>query len=42
MGVVNLITDAVIIALPIPYLLRLNLAMRKKILAIALLSIGLG
>jgi hypothetical protein len=42
MGIVNLITDAVMIALPIPYLLRLNLVMRKKILAIALLSIGLG
>lgn len=42
MGVINLITDAVIIALPIPYLLRLRLAMRKKILAIGLLSIGLG
>jgi hypothetical protein len=42
MGVINLITDAAIIILPIPYLLRLRLAMRKKILAIAMLSIGVG
>lgn len=42
MGIVNLVTDAILIALPIPYLLRLTLAARKKVLAIALLSIGIG
>lgn len=42
MGMINLITDAVIIALPIPYLVRLRLALRKKVFAIALLSVGIG
>lgn len=42
MGMINLVTDAIIIALPIPYLLRLRLALRKKIFAIALLSVGIG
>ncbi|KAH7394443.1 hypothetical protein BKA66DRAFT_411077 [Pyrenochaeta sp. MPI-SDFR-AT-0127] len=42
MGVVNLITDTVIIILPMPYLYRLRMAMRKKLLAMGLLSIGIG
>lgn len=42
MGVVNLITDAVIILLPMPYLFRLRMATRRKVLAMALLSIGIG
>ncbi|KAF1837686.1 hypothetical protein BDW02DRAFT_490820 [Decorospora gaudefroyi] len=42
MGFVNLVTDAVIIVLPMPYLYRLNLEWRKKLLSMALLSIGIG
>lgn len=42
MGVVNLITDAVLIALPMPYLYKLAMPKRKKFLAMGLLSIGLG
>jgi hypothetical protein len=42
MGLVNLITDAVIIVLPMPYLYNLRLAWRKKLAAMALLSIGIG
>lgn len=40
MGVINIITDIFMIALPMPYLYRLRLERRKKILAMALLSIG--
>lgn len=42
MGMINLITDVMVIAQPILYLLRLRLALRKKIFAILLLSIGIG
>ena len=42
MGVVNLVTDTVIIVLPMPYLYRLRMPMRRKLLAMALLSIGIG
>ncbi|KAH6867157.1 hypothetical protein BKA58DRAFT_461125 [Alternaria rosae] len=42
MGLVNLIADAIIIALPMPYLYNLRLAWRKKLAAMALLSIGTG
>jgi hypothetical protein len=42
MGAVNLITDAGIILLPMPYLLRLRLPLRKKVLAMTLLSVGIG
>jgi hypothetical protein len=42
MGVINLITDTAIILLPMPYLFQLRMAMRKKLLAMALLSIGIG
>jgi hypothetical protein len=42
MGLVNLITDAAIIVLPMPYLYNLRLAWRKKLVAMALLSIGTG
>jgi hypothetical protein len=42
MGFINLVTDAVVIVLPMPYLYRLNLAWRRKLLAMALLSIGIG
>ncbi|KAI4608551.1 hypothetical protein J4E83_008987 [Alternaria metachromatica] len=42
MGVINLITDAVMILLPMPYLYKLRMAWRKKLAAMALLSIGVG
>ncbi|RYN43824.1 hypothetical protein AA0112_g238 [Alternaria arborescens] len=42
MGIVNLITDAVIIALPMPYLYKLRIAWRRKLAVMALLSIGVG
>ena len=42
MGIVNLIADAVIIILPMPYLFELRMAWRKKLAAMALLSIGVG
>ena len=42
MGLVNLVTDAIIIILPMPYLYQLRLAMRKKLICMALLSIGIG
>ncbi|KAF1837450.1 hypothetical protein BDW02DRAFT_566107 [Decorospora gaudefroyi] len=42
MGLVNLVTDMVIIILPMPYLYRLRLPWRKKVLAMALLSIGIA
>ena len=42
MGVINIITDIFLIALPMPYLYRLNLETRKKALSMALLSIGVG
>lgn len=40
MGIINIITDVLLIGLPMPYLYRLRLERRKKILAMALLSIG--
>lgn len=42
MGFLNLIADAMIIVLPMPYLYNLQLAWRKKLAAMALLSIGIG
>jgi hypothetical protein len=42
MGIVNLITDGAIIVLPMPYLYRLQLATGRKVLAMALLGIGIG
>ena len=42
MGLVNLIADAMIIVLPMPYLYNLRLAWRKKLAAMALLSMGIG
>jgi hypothetical protein len=42
MGLVNLITDAVIIVLPMPYIYNLRLARREKLVVMALLSIGTG
>jgi hypothetical protein len=41
-GLVNLIADAMIIVLPMPYLYNLRLAWRKKLAAMALLGIGIG
>ena len=42
MGIVNLIADGAIIVLPMPYLYRLQLATCRKVLAMALLGIGIG
>ncbi|KAF2684446.1 hypothetical protein K458DRAFT_442819 [Lentithecium fluviatile CBS 122367] len=42
MGMINLVTDTAIIVLPMPYLFRLRMAMRRKLLAMELLSIGIG
>ncbi|XP_014555100.1 hypothetical protein COCVIDRAFT_17267 [Bipolaris victoriae FI3] len=42
MGIINLITDAVLIGMPMPYLYKLAMPMRKKLLAMGLLSIGIG
>lgn len=42
MGVINIITDIFILALPLPYLYHLRLALHKKVLAMGLLSIGVG
>jgi hypothetical protein len=42
MGIVNLIMDAILIGLPMPYLYKLAMPMRKKLLAMGLLSVGIG
>jgi hypothetical protein len=42
MGIINIVTDIFILVLPLPYLYQLRLAMRKKLLAMGLLSIGVG
>ena len=42
MWFLNLVADAIIIVLPMPYLYNLQLAWRKKLAAMALLSIGIG
>jgi len=42
MGITNLVMDAVMIVLPMPYLYRLRMAWRKKLIAMALLSVGIG
>lgn len=42
MGIVNIISDVFMLALPIPYLYRLKLAWTRKLLAMSLLSIGVG
>ncbi|EMD94917.1 hypothetical protein COCC4DRAFT_147322 [Bipolaris maydis ATCC 48331] len=42
MGVINLVTDALLIGMPMPYLYKLAMPMRKKLLAMGLLSIGIG
>jgi len=41
MGLLNLIIDTIIIALPMPYLIRLRTSWRKKIVAIILLGMGI-
>ncbi|KAH7081547.1 hypothetical protein BKA63DRAFT_530547 [Paraphoma chrysanthemicola] len=42
MGVINILTDVVLIGLPMPYLYKIRLPTPKKILAMGLLSIGIG
>ena len=42
LGMMNLIIDAAIIALPMPYLFRLRMPWRPKLVAIVLLGLGVG
>lgn len=42
MGIINLVVDAVLIGLPMPYIYKLAMPMRKKLIAMALLSVGIG
>lgn len=41
MGIINIITDVFLLILPMPYLYNLHMAMRKKLIAGAMLSIGI-
>ncbi|KAF2275265.1 uncharacterized protein EI97DRAFT_494860 [Westerdykella ornata] len=41
MGLINIITDIVLIILPMPFLYNLRMATKKKLLAASLLSIGI-
>jgi hypothetical protein len=41
MGMINIITDVFLLALPMPYLYRLKMPMRKKLMAAAMLSVGI-
>jgi len=40
-SIINILLDLTVIALPIPFLLRLTLSRRKKIQVIAMFSVGL-
>jgi len=42
MSIINIVTDVILIVLPMPYLYKLRLALHKKIFAMAMLSIGIG
>jgi hypothetical protein len=42
LGMTNLIIDAAIVALPMPYLFRLRMPLRPKLVAIVLLGLGAG
>jgi hypothetical protein len=39
-GVINLLTDVVVLLLPMPFLSRLNLALYKRLVLIAVFSVG--
>jgi hypothetical protein len=39
-GVVNLLTDLVVLALPMPYLSRLNLTLYKRLVLMGVFSVG--
>jgi hypothetical protein len=41
LGSVNVVTDAIVIALPIPHVLALELSWRRKIGLVIMLSLGL-
>lgn len=41
MGMINIVTDVIIIVLPMPYLYRLQLSTSKKLTAMGLLSVGI-
>ncbi|KAF2714584.1 hypothetical protein K504DRAFT_478026 [Pleomassaria siparia CBS 279.74] len=40
MGIMNIIADVALIALPMPYLYKLRMSMQKKLVAMGMLSIG--
>lgn len=39
-GVINLLTDVVVLGLPMPYLYRLNMALYKRLVLIGVFSVG--
>jgi hypothetical protein len=41
MGIINIVSDIALIVLPMPYLYRLRMSIRKKILAMSMLSVGI-
>lgn len=42
MGVINILTDVAILALPLPYLFSLQMAWKRKLMATGMLTIGVG
>jgi hypothetical protein len=42
LDMLNLVADVAIIALPMPYLVRLRMPWRRKLIAIVLLGLGIG
>lgn len=40
MGIINIVSDIVLLALPMPYLYKLRMPLRKKLIAGTMLSIG--
>lgn len=41
MGIINIVSDVFLIGLPMPYLYRLSMATKKKLMAAGMLSIGI-
>ena len=42
MGVINILTDVAILALPLPYLFSLQMPWKRKLVATGMLTIGVG
>lgn len=40
-GSINIVTDLLVLCLPLPYLLRLNMALYKKLVLTATFTVGL-